>query len=104
MLVLLLELVRLCTILESVAEIEERNEQRTLDEQIHTLSNCEYTVLPRSDRVLFEEKNVPKLNSTTAHKKCWVFNVTCAIDRQYYMVDHEKRTLYEYGFAITDPI
>ena len=86
-----------------VAEVLAREEQRTLDEQINTLREFDFTVLPRSDKVLFDDKNIPNPNSTPAHKKCWIFNVQQAIDRQSYMIDPHQQTLYEYGFAITDP-
>ena len=88
---------------EFVAEVSEREEQRTLDEQITILKEYDFTVLPRSDRLLFDTKNVPDINSTPAHKKCWIFNTQCAIEKQTYMLDPDQQTLYEYGFAISDP-
>ena len=63
-------------------EVSEREEQRSLDEQISILKEYDFTVLPRSDRVLFNTKNVPNSNSTPAHKKCWIFNTQCAIEKR----------------------
>ena len=45
---------------EFVAEVLEREEQRTLDEQIALLSKYDFTVLPKSDRVIFDTKHVPR--------------------------------------------
>ena len=85
------------------AEVSESEKKRSLDEQICILKEYDFTVLPRSDRLLFDSKNVPDITSTPAHKKCWIFNTQCAIEKQTYMLDPDQQTLYEYGFAVTYP-
>ena len=51
-----------------VEEKRIKNEQRTLEEQISLIRCYDISVLTRTDRFLFEEKAIPKFNSTPAHK------------------------------------
>ena len=79
-------------------------EEYSLDEQIASEMQKDFSILPIQDRKLFDENNVPKNNSTTAHKKCWLFSVANAYTRQFYSLDHSQKTLFDHGFAIYDPI
>ena len=55
-----------------VEETNLRLEQRTLDEPMRKYDK--FTLI-QCDLFLFEEKHIPKHNSTPGHKKCWLFNV-----------------------------
>ena len=79
-------------------------EERSLDEQIASELKKDFSILPIQDKRLFDENNIPKNNSTTAHKKCWLFSVANAYEKQFYMLDNNHNTLFDHGFAIFDPI
>ena len=79
-------------------------EEQSLYDQIAEALRRDFSHLPIIDRRLFEEENIPKHNSSPAHKKCWLFSVECAYEKQSYMTDHNQNTLFDHGFAIYDPV
>ena len=73
------------------------------DKKAEDLSK-DFSKLPILDKRLFEEHNIPKNNSTTSHKKCWLFSVANAYKKQFYMIEHNQNTLFDNGFTIYDPV
>ena len=87
-----------------VDKVRVRQENQTLDMQISDAISKDYSQLPIVDRRLFEEHNIPKLNSSPAHKKCWLFSVECAYEKLYYQYEPNQNTLFDHGFAVFDPV
>ena len=77
---------------------------QNLDLQIEEVRQRDFSILPPIDRRLFDDEHVPKNNSTSALKKCWLFSVECAFERRSYMYDPNQTTLWDYGFATFDPV
>ena len=81
-----------------------REEEQSLDEQIAEALRKDFSHLPIIDRRLFKEQNIPKSNSSPAHKKFWLFSIECAKEKQSYMIDQNQNTLLDHGFAVFDPV
>ena len=82
--------------------IQRQMEDQDLNIEIGQLLKRDWTVLHRKDRTLREQ--APDVTAPTDLKKNWIFQVTCAFEFAALSCDSTQKNLFDFGFAVFDPV
>ena len=82
--------------------IQRQIEDHDLNVEIDRIMNQEWTILHRRDRNL--KNQAPALTASTDHKKSWLFQTKCAFEFAELSVDSSQKNLFDFGFAVFDPV
>lgn len=82
--------------------IQRQIEDQELNTEIAQFLKRDWTLLSRKDRNL--EQQAPDITASTDLKKNWLFQVTCAFEFAALSCDSTQKNLFDFGFAVFDPV
>ena len=82
--------------------LQRQLKHQELNTEIARVLKRDWTVLLRRDREL--KSQVPEITASTAHKKGLLFQVERAFEFADISLDSTQRNLFDFGFAVFDPV
>ena len=82
--------------------LQRKLEEQDLNTEIERVLKRDWTALHRRDREL--QNQVSENTASTAHKKVWLFQVECAFEFAQLSLDSKQRNIFDFGFAVFDPV